>query len=342
MIMLSNATYSAYDSVNGAGWSHAISVDLLRTKLGFTGVTITDSLTGNATARGVSPTSLAVLAARAGTDMILLTGSGASSAATYATLLQDATNGTLARSTLEASYGRILALKATIKAPPADSTTPSVTLPATRLIAGTTLGSGAVVVRTTATGTDPCGISSRILERRVSGGSWVAEPLGHGLSISRDDNVTLGRAYQYVARFTDGAGNLGSWHFGSWFVPHLTEQSSTSITYSGTWHAIANSYASGGSLRYSTAAGATATFSFTGSSVAWVAMRSPIRGSAKVYVDGVYRATVNLYASAFAARQVVYAASWSTVGHHTLRIVNLGTAGHARVDVDAFAWLAAG
>ena len=52
--MLSNATYTAYDSASAAGWSHAISVDLLRTALGFQGVTITDSLNGTAAARGVS------------------------------------------------------------------------------------------------------------------------------------------------------------------------------------------------------------------------------------------------------------------------------------------------
>ena len=33
------------------------------------------------------------------------------------------------------------------------------------------------------------------------------------------------------------------------------------------------------------------------------------------------------------------AASWPADGHHTLRIVNAGTAGHSRVDVDAFAWI---
>ena len=52
MIMLSNATYPAYDRVNAAGWSHAISTTLLRGGLGFKGVTITDSLTGTANARG--------------------------------------------------------------------------------------------------------------------------------------------------------------------------------------------------------------------------------------------------------------------------------------------------
>src|SRR5690348_9496694 len=40
MIMLSNATYTALDPVNGAGWSRAIVQGLLRDQLGFRGVTI--------------------------------------------------------------------------------------------------------------------------------------------------------------------------------------------------------------------------------------------------------------------------------------------------------------
>ena len=48
MIMLSNATYAAYDKVNAAGWSSAIGTTLLRHDLGFKGVTITDSLDGTA------------------------------------------------------------------------------------------------------------------------------------------------------------------------------------------------------------------------------------------------------------------------------------------------------
>ena len=112
MIMLSNATYSAYDRVNAAGWSHAISTTLLRGGLGFKGVTITDSLTGTAQARGVSPSSLAFRAARAGTDMILLTGSEASTRGVFASLLTRVANGSLSRATLQASYARIVAMKA--------------------------------------------------------------------------------------------------------------------------------------------------------------------------------------------------------------------------------------
>jgi len=70
--------------------------------------------------------------------------------------------------------------------------------------------------------------------------------------------------------------------------------------------------------------------------VSWVADLGPSRGQAKVYVDGAYAHTVNLYSATFHARQVVYVASWSTNGSHSIRIVNVGTAGHSRVDIDAF------
>ena len=112
LIMLSNATYSAYDPDNAAGWSEAISNSLLRDELGFTGVTITDSLTGTAKARGLSPGALAVRAARAGTDLILVSGSEAATRATYATLVRSATDGSISLETLASSYDRILALKA--------------------------------------------------------------------------------------------------------------------------------------------------------------------------------------------------------------------------------------
>ena len=112
LIMLSNATYTAYDSANAAGWSRAIGFTLLRQQLGFKGVTITDSLDGTAHARKVSSATLAVKAAIAGTDLILTTGSEAASRAEYTALLKAATAGTIPGARLRASYSRILHLKA--------------------------------------------------------------------------------------------------------------------------------------------------------------------------------------------------------------------------------------
>jgi beta-N-acetylhexosaminidase len=114
LIMLSNATYTAYDRTYAAGWSRAIGFTLLRHDLGFTGVTITDALDGAAFVRGLSTRSLAIRAARAGTDMILVTGSEATSRSVYASLLKNVANGTISIARLQASYARILALKASL------------------------------------------------------------------------------------------------------------------------------------------------------------------------------------------------------------------------------------
>jgi len=80
--------------------------------LGFTGVTITDSLDGTAHARGVTTSGLAVRAAMAGTDMILTTGSEASSRQIYDALLRAAGQGSIPTTRLRASYSRIVRLKA--------------------------------------------------------------------------------------------------------------------------------------------------------------------------------------------------------------------------------------
>ena len=112
--MLSNATYPAYDPDAAAGWSRVIVDDLLRDELGFRGMSLTDSLDGTANARDVSAGDLAERAARAGTDMILLTGSERTTARVYQRLLRLAKAGRLDRAGLVASWQRIQDTKALI------------------------------------------------------------------------------------------------------------------------------------------------------------------------------------------------------------------------------------
>ena len=111
VVMLSNATYTAWDAHAAAGWSPAINTALLRSQLGFRGVTMTDSLDGTAASRGLTASHLAERAATAGTDLILLTGSEATSRQAFAALVADAESGKLPLTALEASSNRILALK---------------------------------------------------------------------------------------------------------------------------------------------------------------------------------------------------------------------------------------
>jgi beta-glucosidase-like glycosyl hydrolase len=96
----------------GLGASGTLIGELLHQEMGFGGVSITDSLTGAAAARGVSESSLAIKAAAAGTDLILVTDGEPASATVYADLLAAARDGRVGSIALRASFDRIMALKA--------------------------------------------------------------------------------------------------------------------------------------------------------------------------------------------------------------------------------------
>ena len=109
IVMISNATYPALDS-KPAPWSPKIQ-SLLRGELGFQGITISDALDGAAATRGRQLGSVATLAAQAGVDLLLLTGSEGSSAAAFERVATRAERGGISPAALRASYGRIVALK---------------------------------------------------------------------------------------------------------------------------------------------------------------------------------------------------------------------------------------
>jgi hypothetical protein len=62
---------------------------------------------------------------------------------------------------------------------------------------------------------------------------------------------------------------------------------------------------------------------------------APDRGKAQILVDGDLQAVVDTGAPAARHRVVVWVGSIPTDGDHTLSIVNLGTQGRPRIDVDA-------
>jgi hypothetical protein len=116
----------------------------------------------------------------------------------------------------------------------------------------------------------------------------------------------------------------------------VTGEKSSAITYSGTWRAARHDGYGGDSVKYATSKGASATFTFTGKAVSWNGPLGKTRGKAKVYVDGIYVRTVNLYRSTFDARARLFRFGWKTSGKHTLKIVVAGTAGRPMVAIDDF------
>lgn len=176
------------------------------------------------------------------------------------------------------------------------------------------------------------GVDHYTLQRSVDGGSYGSSILTS--SKSRVVALVAGHTYRFRVHAVDKAGNVGYWDYGPTFRVSTYQETSASVHWHGTWHTGTATGYWGGADRYTTATNAYASFSFTGRSFAWVAPTSSVRGTAKVYVNGVYAATVNLYSTSGTTRRIVFSRTWSTVAARTISIKCFGTAGHPRIDVD--------
>jgi hypothetical protein len=119
---------------------------------------------------------------------------------------------------------------------------------------------------------------------------------------------------------------------------HRYSEKNASIIYTGTWKSATNGGYAGDGVRYTTAAGAKATLTFTGTRIIWYGPVGPTRGQARIFIDGTYLKTVNLYARSFAARRAVFSKTWSAAGQHRLVIEAVGTTGHPYVAIDELAF----
>jgi hypothetical protein len=106
-------------------------------------------------------------------------------------------------------------------------------------------------------------------------------------------------------------------------TPQHIEQDNAAVKYSGTWALNTNTIFSGGSSRLSMDAGSTATFTFTGTDVAWLGYRDEYSGIADVYIDGTLQAEVDTYSSP-ATRAAMYTVSGLAWGMHTVVIEVVG------------------
>jgi hypothetical protein len=123
------------------------------------------------------------------------------------------------------------------------------------------------------------------------------------------------------------------------FVSLFGDPPDSDATYTGAWSTRTTASALDGSLHFSTAKGAAATFSANVRTLAWITTVGPAHGSAQVFVDGRQVATISTHAATVGFRRVKFARAWWGGPNdpvHTIRIVNAGTAGHSRVDVDGF------
>ena len=112
------------------------------------------------------------------------------------------------------------------------------------------------------------------------------------------------------------------------------EDNSSAITYSAGWTQVLDPRASAEHYRRSAQVGATASFAFdsAGGTVRWAALLGPSGGRADVAIDGVFLATIDLYApNPGSAVVALYA---TAAGRHTLRVTVRGDANAASAGTD--------
>jgi hypothetical protein len=183
---------------------------------------------------------------------------------------------------------------------------------------------------------DTSGVVLDELQQSKNGGAWTSVTLPNPTATSVTLLRTPGNTYRFRVRATDSVANTSAWLSGASSKLIARQEASTYVKYAGTWTPVTTTTAFGGTLAYAKSSTASATLTFSGRSVAWVAPVASNRGLADVYIDGVYVITVDLYAANLTPRSIVFSRSWSTSATHTLMIRVKATYSRPRVDVDAF------
>ncbi|HEX9999640.1 MAG TPA: N-acetylmuramoyl-L-alanine amidase, partial [Actinoplanes sp.] len=187
---------------------------------------------------------------------------------------------------------------------------------------------GSVPIRLQWTATDVNGLASVGLLRpsTVDLGATA-----HG----RNGSVAPGRPATFTLRATDRAGNAASASVTR--TPVVVSEAATQRT--GVWRVLRGSSYLGGVGLGASAAGATATWSFTGRSAALAVSRGALSGRIRIWVDGNDHGVVDLRSANTLDRQAIWARSWSTSAEHTVRVQVEGTTGRPGVVLDGLVYL---
>jgi hypothetical protein len=197
------------------------------------------------------------------------------------------------------------------------------------------LGIGRVPIRVAWSASDDGGIARYWLWQSTDGGPWKEVPLAHGGATSVVRALVPGHAYRFAVWAVDTSGNEANSEGPTFFLSRV-EETSRAISHTRDWRRRHRATASARYHKGTATGGARARFSFRGRSVAWISRTMPRGGLARVYVDGVYAATVDLRASTVTPRKTVFTRTWARPGTHTLVVRVMHRSGPRRVTVDAF------
>ena len=118
------------------------------------------------------------------------------------------------------------------------------------------------------------------------------------------------------------------------------DDSSSSVTYSGTWGTGNGTANYNSTEHYSGTTNSYAEFTFTGTSIRWYGVKNQWCGIADVYIDNVKQTSVDAYSASQLDQQLLYSNTGLTNASHKIKIVVTGTkntsSGGINVSIDAF------
>lgn len=185
------------------------------------------------------------------------------------------------------------------------------------------------------TDTGGAGIASYDVGRSYDGAAY-ATIASATTATSLNWTMTPGHTYRFRVRARDKAGNVGAWVAASTWSASLTQQTSSSLVYAGTWSTGSTAAYSGGTVKFATEPGSTVSYAFNGRAIAWVTTMRATAGAVEVYVDDVLQDSIDTYAASTTYRVVAFSKSWTSYASHTIRLVAVGTPDRPRADLDAF------
>ena len=147
-----------------------------------------------------------------------------------------------------------------------------------------------------------------------------------------------GATMTYALSATDTAGNQSDQAWSAPAVVRVTEDTSGSVARSSRhWKTLVYKYATNRHVTYATARNAWMRFTIAAGArqVALVGAKGPTRGKARIYIDGVYVATIDQWASRGASRVVQFTRNVNPATAHTMTVKVVGTARRPRIDIDA-------
>ena len=159
-----------------------------------------------------------------------------------------------------------------------------------------------------------------------------------------DTSVASSTTYTYLVQASNAGGSANSNMLGATTPappppPTLAryEQDNPAVQYTGTWFPKYYSWASGGSIVMAMDPGAQAKLTFTGTGVKWIGYRDQWSGTAGVYVDGVFKTSIDTFSRNAQSQVVNFSIGSLSNSTHTIVIYVNGA--HNRRSAGSWVWV---